>query len=71
MNHALSVIVFAICFAELLFVRGCGTAEFAVITLIVGLDVIAGYSLTTRLQLVNAPVGRPGPSGTGQAGRGG
>jgi hypothetical protein len=38
-NHALSGIVFMICVAELLFVRGCGTAEFALMTLIVGLDV--------------------------------
>jgi len=38
-----------ICVAELLFVRGCGTAEFALITLIVGIDVMAGYSLTARL----------------------
>ena len=48
-NHALSAIVFMICVAELLFVRGCGTAEFALMTLIVGLDVVAGYSLTARL----------------------
>jgi hypothetical protein len=48
-NHALSAIVFVICVVELLFIRGCGTAEFAVITLIVALDVVAGYSLTARL----------------------
>jgi len=42
-NHALSAIVFVICVVELLFIRGCGTAEFAVITLIVALDVVAGY----------------------------
>jgi hypothetical protein len=48
-NHALSAIVFMVCVAELLFVRGCGTAEFALMTLIVGLDVVAGYSLTARL----------------------
>src|SRR6476469_6254634 len=48
-NHALSAIVFIICVAELLFVRGCGTAEVALMTLIVGLDVVAGYSLTVRL----------------------
>ena len=41
--------MFVICVVELLFIRGCGTAEFAVITLIVALDVVAGYSLTARL----------------------
>ena len=57
-NHALSAIVFMICVAELLFVRGCGTAEFALITLIVGLDVVAGYSLTARLARRNLELER-------------
>ena len=57
-NHALSAIVFVICVAELLFIRGCGTAEFAVITLIVGLDVLAGYSLTARLARSNLELER-------------
>jgi len=57
-NHAFSAIVFVICVAELLFIRGCGTAEFAVITLIVGLDVLAGYSLTARLARSNLELER-------------
>ena len=57
-NHALSAIVFMICVAELLFVRGCGTAEFALITLIVGLDVVAGDSLTARLARRNLELER-------------
>ena len=57
-NHALSAIVFMICVAELLFVPGCGTAEFALITLIVGLDVVAGYSLTARLARRNLELER-------------
>ena len=57
-NHALSAIVFMICVAELLFVRGCGTAEFALMTLIVGLDVVAGYSLTARLARRNLELER-------------
>ena len=57
-NHALSGIVFMICVAELLFVRGCGTAEFALMTLIVGLDVVAGYSLTARLARRNLELER-------------
>ena len=58
-NHALSALVFIICLVELFFVRGCGTLEFAILTLIVGLDVLAGYSLTARLarqNLVSAPL---------------
>ena len=57
-NHALSAIVFMICVAELLFVRGCGTAEFALMTLIVGLDVVPGYSLTARLARRNLELER-------------
>jgi hypothetical protein len=57
-NHALSAMVFMICVAELLFVRGCGTAEFALMTLIVGLDVVAGYSLTARLARRNLELER-------------
>ena len=57
-NHALSAIVFMICVAELLFVRGCGTAEFALMTLIVGLDIVAGYSLTARLARRNLELER-------------
>jgi hypothetical protein len=57
-NHALSAVVFMICIAELLFVRGCGTAEFVLITLIVGLDVVAGYSLTARLARRNLELER-------------
>jgi hypothetical protein len=58
-NHALSALVFIICLIELFFVRGCGTPEFTILTLIVGLDVLAGYSLTARLARRNldfAPV---------------
>jgi hypothetical protein len=58
-NHVLSALVFIICLVELFFVRGCGTLEFAILTLIVGLDVLAGYSLTARLarrNLVSAPL---------------
>jgi hypothetical protein len=60
-NHALSALVFIICLVELFVVRGCGTPEFAILTLIVGLDVLAGYSLTARLarrNLVSIPVGQ-------------
>ena len=57
-NHALSAMVFMICVAELLFVRGCGTAEFALMTLVVGLDVVAGYSLTARLARRNLELER-------------
>ena len=57
-NHALSALVFMICVAELLFVRGCGTAEFALMTLIVGLDIVAGYSLTARLARRNLELER-------------
>src|SRR4051794_21568850 len=45
-NHALSALVLFISIAELLLVRGCGTPEFAVITLILAVDVLAGYSIT-------------------------
>ena len=48
-NHALSLIVLLVCVVEFLLVQGCGTPEFLFITLIAGIDVIAGYSISARL----------------------
>jgi hypothetical protein len=48
-NHALSLIVLLVCVVEFLLVQGCGTPEFLFITLIVAVDVVAGYSISVRL----------------------
>jgi hypothetical protein len=48
-NHALSLILLLICVIEFLLVQGCGTPEFLFITLIVAIDVVAGYSISVRL----------------------
>jgi hypothetical protein len=48
-NHALSLVVLLVCVVEFLLVQGCGTPEFLFITLIVAVDVIAGYSISVRL----------------------
>jgi hypothetical protein len=48
-NHALSLIVLLVCVVEFLLVQGCGTPEFLFITLIVAVDVVAGYSVSVRL----------------------
>jgi hypothetical protein len=48
-NHALSLVVLLVCVAELLFVQGCGTPEFLYVTLIVAIDVVAGYAISRRL----------------------
>jgi hypothetical protein len=48
-NHALSLIVLLVCVVEFLLVQGCGTPEFFFITLIVAIDVVAGYSISVRL----------------------
>src|SRR5215216_4747574 len=65
-NHALSAIVFVICVVELLFIRGCGTAEFAVITLIVALDVVPAIRLphAWRIAISNS-TGKGEPGGRG------
>lgn len=48
-NHGLSLIVLVVCVVEFLMVQGCGTPEFLYITLIVAIDVLAGYSISVRL----------------------
>lgn len=48
-NHALSLVVLIVCVVEFLLVQGCGTPEFLYITLIVAIDVLAGYSISVRL----------------------
>jgi hypothetical protein len=48
-NHGLSLVLLLICIVEFLLVQGCGTPEFLLITLIVAIDVVAGYSISVRL----------------------
>lgn len=48
-NHGLSLVVLMVCVVEFLLVQGCGTPEFLYITLIVAIDVLAGYSISVRL----------------------
>ncbi|MFC0284671.1 hypothetical protein ACFFJB_13840 [Camelimonas abortus] len=47
-NHALSLVVFLVAAAEFLFVRRCGEAPFLAMTLISGVDVLAGYCISVR-----------------------
>lgn len=48
-NHALSLVLLVVSVVEFLIVQGCGTAEFLFITIIVAIDVVAGYSISVRL----------------------
>jgi hypothetical protein len=45
-NHSLSMILFVVCLVELLLVRGCATSVFFLISLMVLLDVLAGFIVT-------------------------
>jgi hypothetical protein len=47
-NHALSFLVLIVCVAEFLLVPACGTPEFLFITLMALIDVVAGYTVSTR-----------------------
>ncbi len=47
-NNALSLLVLALCVAEFLLVPACGTPEFLFITLMALIDVVAGYTVSTR-----------------------
>jgi hypothetical protein len=42
-NHGLSVLLFAICLAEMLLTPACATSTFFLVTLMVLLDVLAGF----------------------------
>jgi len=48
-NHGLSLLLLLVCVVEFILVQGCGTPEFLFITLIVAIDVVAGYSISVRL----------------------
>jgi hypothetical protein len=56
-NHALSLFVLLVCVVEFLLVQGCGTPEFLFITLIVAIDVVAGYSISVRLARRDLAIG--------------
>ena len=45
-NHALSMILFVVCLVEFLLLRGFATSTFFLITLMVLLDVLAGFIVT-------------------------
>ena len=47
-NHALSLLVLVVCAAEFLLVPACGTPEFVFITLMALIDVVAGYTVSSR-----------------------
>lgn len=44
-NHGLSVVLFVVCLAEMLMAPACATSTFFLITLMVLLDVMAGFIL--------------------------
>lgn len=58
-NHGLSLIVLLVCVVEFLLVQGCGTPEFLFITLIVAIDVVAGYSISARLARRDLAIDNP------------
>ncbi len=45
-NHSLSMILFVVCLVEFLLIRGFATSVFFLITLMVLLDVLAGFIVT-------------------------
>jgi len=45
-NHALSMLLFALCLAELMLAPACATSTFFLVTLMVLLDVLAGFMVT-------------------------
>jgi hypothetical protein len=44
-NHGLSIMLFAICVAEMLLTPACATSTFFLVTLMVLLDVLAGFMM--------------------------
>ncbi len=57
-NHSLSMILFIVCLVEFLLFGACATSTFFLITLMVLLDVLAGFIAT----IVGARHGSDGPS---------
>jgi len=55
-NHILSIAVFVGCLVELLLVPACGTSTFFLITLMVLLDVLAGFILGVATRRVEPKV---------------
>ncbi len=45
-NHSLSMILFVICLVEFLLLKGCATSVYFLLTLMVMLDVLAGFIVT-------------------------
>ena len=45
-NHSLSMLLFIACLVELLLAPACANSSFFLITLMVGLDVVAGFVVT-------------------------
>jgi hypothetical protein len=57
-NHILSIVLFIVCLAELLLVPACATSTFFLVSLMVLLDVLAGFILgvaTRRPDAGNGP----------------
>ena len=46
-NHALSALLFAVCLSEMLLAAACATSTFFLVTLMVLLDVLAGFMART------------------------
>ncbi|GGC78952.1 hypothetical protein [Chelatococcus reniformis] len=47
-NHALSLVLLIVCIAEFLLVPKCGTSVFLLLTVIILVDVLAGYLISRR-----------------------
>lgn len=62
LDHALSMVLFIVCLVEFLLVREAATSTFFLLTLIILIDVIAGYSVTIRGALRDMSINHPGAS---------
>ena len=59
LDHALSMVLFIVCLVEFLLVPEAATSTFFLMTLIVLIDVVAGYSVTIRGALRDMSVNHP------------
>ncbi len=59
LDHGLSMVLFIVCLVEFLLVREAATSTFFLMTLIVLIDVVAGYSVTIRGAMRDMSVNHP------------
>lgn len=59
LDHALSMVLFIVCLVEFLLVREAATSTFFLLTLIILIDVVAGYSVTIRGAMRDMSISHP------------